>query len=121
MPRSRARVRVEGTAAPGASLPSRIARRSASASPRRPVSGCQSRCTSQLKLDHESAIRLDHTRVPVRDNVNVMSKRIQLTSALPEAYKHLIGMHQAVEKAAAGAGLDQRLIELVKIRASQLN
>jgi AhpD family alkylhydroperoxidase len=59
--------------------------------------------------------------VPVRDNVNVMSKRIQLTRALPEAYKHLIELHQAVEKAAADAGLDQRLIELVKIRASQLN
>ncbi|RZQ59604.1 carboxymuconolactone decarboxylase family protein [Amycolatopsis suaedae] len=30
-------------------------------------------------------------------------------------------LHTEVEKAAADAGLDQRLIELVKIRASQLN
>ncbi|HKS49258.1 MAG TPA: carboxymuconolactone decarboxylase family protein [Amycolatopsis sp.] len=50
-----------------------------------------------------------------------MSKRIQLSPALPEAHKYLIALHTTVEKAAADAGLDQRLIELVKIRASQLN
>jgi AhpD family alkylhydroperoxidase len=50
-----------------------------------------------------------------------MSKRIQLSPALPEAYKSIVGLHKIVEKAAADAGLDQRLIELVKIRASMLN
>ncbi|MFF5987985.1 carboxymuconolactone decarboxylase family protein [Prauserella flavalba] len=50
-----------------------------------------------------------------------MTKRTQLSAALPEAYQHLIAVHTTVEKAAADAGLDQRLIELVKIRASQLN
>ena len=48
-------------------------------------------------------------------------KRIQLSPALPGAYRHLLALHTAVEKAAADAGLDQRLIELVKIRASLLN
>ncbi|GAB3568478.1 carboxymuconolactone decarboxylase family protein [Amycolatopsis endophytica] len=50
-----------------------------------------------------------------------MTKRIQLSSALPEAYKSIVGLHTVVEKAAVDAGLDQRLIELVKIRASMLN
>ncbi|GLY65901.1 alkyl hydroperoxide reductase AhpD [Amycolatopsis taiwanensis] len=50
-----------------------------------------------------------------------MSKRIQLTAALPAAARNIVALHQTVEKAAADAGLDQRLIELVKIRASQLN
>ncbi|PXY25118.1 alkylhydroperoxidase [Prauserella sp. PE36] len=50
-----------------------------------------------------------------------MTKRTQLSPALPEAYKTLVALHTTVEKAAADAGLDQRLIELVKIRASQIN
>ncbi|GHF21576.1 alkyl hydroperoxide reductase AhpD [Amycolatopsis deserti] len=50
-----------------------------------------------------------------------MTKRIQLSAALPEAYQSIIQLHTVVEKAAANAGLDQRLIELVKIRASMLN
>ncbi|WP_027934377.1 carboxymuconolactone decarboxylase family protein [Amycolatopsis thermoflava] len=50
-----------------------------------------------------------------------MTKRIQLSAALPEAYKSILHLHTVVEKAAANAGLDQRLIELVKIRASLLN
>nr|WP_112284611.1 carboxymuconolactone decarboxylase family protein [Prauserella muralis] len=33
----------------------------------------------------------------------------------------MVTLQSAIEKAAADAGLDQRLIELVKIRASQLN
>lgn len=49
------------------------------------------------------------------------AQRIQLTSALPQGYKHLAALHTTVQKAAADAGLDQRVIELVKIRASQLN
>jgi AhpD family alkylhydroperoxidase len=50
-----------------------------------------------------------------------MAKRIQVSGGSPELYKQLLGLHTMVEKAAAGAGLDQRLIELVKIRASMLN
>ncbi|EHR62603.1 carboxymuconolactone decarboxylase family protein [Saccharomonospora cyanea] len=50
-----------------------------------------------------------------------VSQRIQLSSALPQAYRDMLALHTTVEKAAADAGLDQRLIELVKIRASQLN
>lgn len=50
-----------------------------------------------------------------------MSKRIQLSGGKSELYRQLLGLHTAVEKAAADAGLDQRLIELVKIRGSMLN
>ena len=52
---------------------------------------------------------------------NDLSERINLGEQLPAAYKHLLGMHQSVTKAAADAGIDPKLIELVKIRASQLN
>lgn len=50
-----------------------------------------------------------------------MSDRIQLTAALPAAYRDLAALVTTVRKAAADAGLDPRLVELVKIRASQLN
>ncbi|WP_236789070.1 carboxymuconolactone decarboxylase family protein [Amycolatopsis sp. GM8] len=50
-----------------------------------------------------------------------MRNRIDLSEAAPDLRKHLSALHVAVEKAAANAGLDQRLIELVKIRASLLN
>ncbi|WP_031470399.1 carboxymuconolactone decarboxylase family protein [Sciscionella sediminilitoris] len=47
--------------------------------------------------------------------------RINLSQKVPEARKHLIAMHTAIEKAAGEAGLSKVLIELVKIRASQIN
>lgn len=40
---------------------------------------------------------------------------------MPDAYQSLVGLHKNVEKAARETGLDGTLIELVKIRASQLN
>jgi AhpD family alkylhydroperoxidase len=40
---------------------------------------------------------------------------------LPHARTHLGALNTTVAKASADAGLDQRLIELVKIRVSQLN
>jgi AhpD family alkylhydroperoxidase len=50
-----------------------------------------------------------------------MPDRILLSTPSSPLYHQLLGLHQLVEKAAADAGLDQRLIELVKIRASMLN
>lgn len=50
-----------------------------------------------------------------------MANRIQLSGGKSEPYRQLLALHTIVEKAAADAGLDQRLIELVKIRASMLN
>ena len=50
-----------------------------------------------------------------------MAKRIQISGGSPELYRQLLQLHTMVEKAAADAGLDQRLIELVKIRASMIN
>jgi AhpD family alkylhydroperoxidase len=50
-----------------------------------------------------------------------VSNRIQLSPKLPDAYQTLRSLHTQVEKAATDAGLDPKLVELVKIRASQLN
>jgi AhpD family alkylhydroperoxidase len=50
-----------------------------------------------------------------------MSKRIRIGKVLPDLHEQLVGLNTSVRKAAAGAGLDERLLELVKIRASQLN
>ncbi len=50
-----------------------------------------------------------------------MSQRIQLSGGTFEPYQQLLVLRRLVEKAAADAGLDPRLIELVKIRASMLN
>ncbi|HEX5402992.1 MAG TPA: carboxymuconolactone decarboxylase family protein [Pseudonocardiaceae bacterium] len=41
--------------------------------------------------------------------------------AFPEAYQQLLGLHKLVADAATEAGLDPKLMELIKIRASQLN
>jgi AhpD family alkylhydroperoxidase len=50
-----------------------------------------------------------------------MTERIQISGAIPEAFKLFYGASMEVEKAARAAGLDQKLLELVKVRASQLN
>jgi AhpD family alkylhydroperoxidase len=50
-----------------------------------------------------------------------MSKRTNVVSAIPAAYQALLGLSEAMHKAAADAGLDPLLVELVKIRASQVN
>lgn len=50
-----------------------------------------------------------------------MTKRISLGGRTSEPNQQLLRLHTLVEKTAADAGLDQRLIELVKIRSSMLN
>jgi AhpD family alkylhydroperoxidase len=47
--------------------------------------------------------------------------RIQPEDAFPAAYKDAVRLSGATAKAAAEAGLDPALIELVRIRASQMN
>ncbi|MGW4061353.1 carboxymuconolactone decarboxylase family protein [Amycolatopsis sp. NPDC004747] len=49
-----------------------------------------------------------------------MSKRIALGGA-PELYRAMANLQAEVNKAGANAGLDPKLLELVKTRASQLN
>lgn len=51
----------------------------------------------------------------------VVSKRIPLSPGVPDAHKALIGLYLENGKAATAAGLDPKVIELVKMRASQLN
>ena len=48
-------------------------------------------------------------------------RSIYLDKAFPEAYQALKGVSKQAELAALGAGLDPLLIELVKLRASQIN
>jgi AhpD family alkylhydroperoxidase len=50
-----------------------------------------------------------------------VTKRISLGGRASEPSQQLHQLHALVEKTAADAGLDQRLIELVKIRSSMLN
>lgn len=50
-----------------------------------------------------------------------MSKRILVGDPQREEFKQLLKLNAVVEKSAKDAGLPKALIELVKIRASQLN
>ena len=50
-----------------------------------------------------------------------MSERVQFSQALPDAMKQLVELHYSVERTATAEGLDPAVVELVKIRASQLN
>lgn len=50
-----------------------------------------------------------------------MTERITITDSIPAAFKAFYMASMEVEKAALAAGLDQTLLELVKIRASQIN
>ncbi len=50
-----------------------------------------------------------------------MTERIQISSALPGAFAAFVATSKEVTAAALSAGLDEKLVELVKIRASQLN
>lgn len=56
-----------------------------------------------------------------REMVGNMSSRIQFHEALPETYKRLLNLNQHVERMADERGVERRLIELVKIRCSQIN
>lgn len=46
---------------------------------------------------------------------------INIGKLVPTAYASLVELNAKVVEAASGSGLDERLIELVKIRTSQLN
>lgn len=46
---------------------------------------------------------------------------VNLSKQHPAAYRGVIALNSTVEQAAAQAGLDPKLVELVKVRVSQLN
>ncbi len=50
-----------------------------------------------------------------------MTKRVQLSDGVQKPYEALIAMSRAASTAASAAGIPPLLVELVKIRASQLN
>lgn len=50
-----------------------------------------------------------------------MTQRVSINKQHPQAYQALIALSAEADKAAAGAGLDPLLVELVRIRASQIN
>jgi AhpD family alkylhydroperoxidase len=49
--------------------------------------------------------------------MNAMNARMDVSKTAPAAYKAMIGLQQAIEK----SGLEHSLLELVKMRASQIN
>jgi AhpD family alkylhydroperoxidase len=49
------------------------------------------------------------------------TSRVSVNKQHPAAYKALIALSAEVESGAAAAGLDPKLIELIKIRTSQIN
>ncbi|WHT16407.1 carboxymuconolactone decarboxylase family protein [Crossiella sp. CA-258035] len=53
--------------------------------------------------------------------MGLVTERIALNTGIPAAYKSLLETAGHVAKAAREAGLDAKVLELVKIRASQLN
>ncbi|WP_158888175.1 carboxymuconolactone decarboxylase family protein [Amycolatopsis anabasis] len=50
-----------------------------------------------------------------------MTDRIQITAGIPRARKLLIALYTEVARSATEAGLDPKLVELTKIRVSQIN
>jgi len=50
-----------------------------------------------------------------------VSERLQFHEVLPETYKRLLNLNQHVERMADEHGVPPRLIELLKIRCSQIN
>ena len=50
-----------------------------------------------------------------------MQERVTISKRDPASYKAMLALSAAVEEGAAAAGLDPLLIELVKIRTSQIN
>lgn len=50
-----------------------------------------------------------------------MTSQINLSTQHPDAYKALIALSAAAEQGAEQAGLDPLLVELVKLRTSQIN
>jgi AhpD family alkylhydroperoxidase len=49
------------------------------------------------------------------------NRDLAVSTAFPEAFQQLIGLQKIVTDAATEAGLEPKLVELVRIRASQLN
>ncbi|MFD7736327.1 carboxymuconolactone decarboxylase family protein [Kitasatospora phosalacinea] len=47
--------------------------------------------------------------------------RVYVDKQTPQAFRAMLGTAEAVRQAAADAGLDRRLVELVNLRVSQLN
>ncbi|HET6285285.1 MAG TPA: carboxymuconolactone decarboxylase family protein [Amycolatopsis sp.] len=50
-----------------------------------------------------------------------MTERIHVGKRVPEIYQAMVELQAEVEKAAANAGVDQKILELVKMRSSQIN
>ena len=50
-----------------------------------------------------------------------MTKPSPLNSAVPDAYRTMLTLHEQCDEAAADAGIEPLTVELVRIRVSQLN
>lgn len=72
-------------------------------------------------VDRMATVPLDRTRAPDRSKVVAMGERPRLARVLPDAYKQLVGLNEILTRTASEEGLDTRLLNLVEIRASQIN
>lgn len=82
-----------------------------------PDSGSRSKSSPELV----PSVSTNGTIATCSRATRVTSMRTSLSTAMPDPTAKLIAMNQDVEGAAADAGVDQTLLELVKLRASQLN
>ena len=46
---------------------------------------------------------------------------VNISKTQPDSYKAMLDLHKVTSKAAGDAGIDPKLVELIKIRASQIN
>jgi AhpD family alkylhydroperoxidase len=60
-------------------------------------------------------------RTNIMEGIMTTTQRVSVNTQHPAVYKALIALSAEVESAAAAAGLDPLLVELVKIRTSQIN
>ena len=65
---------------------------------------------------------MDHAVEPVPHSVEVMSDiRLQIGTILPGVQRHLTALDSAAKRAAADAGIPKMLLDLLRLRVSQLN
>src|SRR5690348_5858044 len=75
----------------------------------------------QYRLAARAAAGPRESRHSPGEDGDLMSQRIDIEQRLPEAYQALMALYETVEAAIARAGLDPKLIELAKLRVSQIN
>ena len=85
-----------------------------------PAAATHKFCRNALGVVEPTAM-LVHGRTPLTSKRKAHMARVNISEKHPSVYKKVAELSKAAEEAALAAGLDPRLIELVKIRVSQMN